>query len=353
MPSLYPLTLTQALANARLDLSDPASVQPSRWTDADLSRAISRALERYSWASPWIQLTQIPTIPICTIYPSPAGTWYIDRVEYPAGHYPKNFPPFLERKSPLIPAPTIPVPATSVAFSSGGSLSPGIYSWAASYVVPGGGETPLTTIATGTALNLQQATLTNIPTSTAPGGHYGVAYRNLYRTKAGGSQLYFLAQLPDDTTAVYVDAIADVALTITAPTTNTTQNLDQFELQIPPELYPSDATTYYLEVSYATLHQLDSSGTTIPERHWDVLYLGAVAYAMSAYLPQVNDNFEYADGHLRDRVDDTKSTTAWRTQCDTAARDFDQKLKLIKEEANAAIAASTHWGDVPLRWERL
>jgi hypothetical protein len=34
-------------------------------------------------------------------------------------------------------------------------------------------------------------------------------------------------------------------------------------------------------------------------------------------------------------------------------RDFDQKLKLIKEEANAAIAASTHWGDVPLRWERL
>jgi hypothetical protein len=370
MPTLYSLTLTQALANLRTDLSD--TVQPYRWQDSDLTRALDKANERYSQANPWMQAIQIPTVTQCILYPFPAGAFYIDKVEYPVGQattgtpsatpttprWPKQYVSFLERKSPLISAPSFTAQPNQgppqITFSSGGSLGAGLYKYAATYISPApagnpGGETPASPTFQATSPGgSQQATLTNLPI-----GPYGVTGRNIYRTTAGGSSLLFAGSIADNVTGTYADQLADGSLGAAVPVVNTTANFDLVELQLPPELWPAD-TTGIIELTYAAKNELDSSGTTIPERHWDVLYLGAVAYAMWAYLPQVNDNFEYADGHLRDRVDDTKSAIAWQTQCLQARSDFEKALKVIREEANTAITLGTlHWGDKPLRWERL
>lgn len=345
MTTLYTLTSTTALADLRLDLSD-TNAASYRWTDAALNRAIDEALERYSWANPWMQATQLVPLVGQNIFPFPAGAFYIGAVEYPLGQWPKCFATFLERKSPLLPTPVWSNP--SVSFAAGGALSAGLYQWAVTVVSPGGGETLPSVAASGTAGANQQATLGNIPA-----GPYGTLARNVYRTVVGGAGSFkYAGQIPDNTSGSFTDSLADAGLGAVAPAANTTQNLDQFEVLLRPELRPDGIQA--LEFTYATKHHLDVDGTTVPERHWQVLFLGAVAYAMWSYLPQVNDNFIYADGHLRDRVDDTASTVAWATQCDRAMRDFEAKLTVVKEESNAGITgAMAHWGDVPLRYERL
>jgi hypothetical protein len=350
MTTYYSLTSVTALADLRLDLADPSGT--ARWSDATLNRCIDRANEAYSWAYPLFESQQIPTIKGCNLYASPTSSWYVDKIEYPVGRYPKNFPGFFERKTALIPTPTTVPPNNAAPLSvadggAGGLLSAGAYQWAFTYLVPGGGETPTSPVVSTTLLASHKASL-SIPT-----GPYGVQNRNLYRTVAGGAQLKLVAALGDNFTTTYLDNTADASLGTNAPSSNTTQGIDMFEMQIPPDLYPSDATTYTIEVWYALKHILDVTlGTTIPERHWDALFYGAVAFAMEAYLPTVNDNFEYNDGHLRDRVDDTKSTIAWQTQCKMAKNDFDRRLKTIKEESNAGSTMRIRWGDSPLRWER-
>lgn len=342
MTTLYSLTHAQTLTNLRTDLSD-TDASLYRWQDADLNRAIDKALERYSWANPWLQAIQVQAVAKQICYASPAGAYFVDKVEYPQGQWPKQFQPFLERKSPLLLAPTT---APQVSIAGAGSLSAGDYSWAATYTVPGGGET------TASPLTAATSGANGAATITLPLGAYGVSGRNLYRTTAGGSQLKLVSAIADNTSTIVTDTLADASLGVNIPTVNTTGNLDQLELQLPPELWPPD-NTRILEITYAAKHQLDSAGTTIPERHWHVLGVGAVAYAMWAYLPQVNDNFDYVDGHLRDKVDDTKSTIAWQTQCQHAIADFEKLLKLVAEEANSATTRILHWGDVPLRWNTL
>ena len=131
-----------------------------------------------------------------------------------------------------------------------------------------------------------------------------------------------------------------------------TAGTDVFRLEIPPEQYPPDTTSYYIEVRYALKHQLDGSGTTIPERHWDALYDGAKVAAIDIYLSNINDNFVYADGQLRDRVDDTKSVEAWRAFRDLLEARFAQRLKQIRDEQIQSARFTPAWGDKPLRWER-
>lgn len=350
MSTTYPLTAALALANLRIDLAD-TNAALYRWQDSDLNRAIDKSVEQYSWANPRLQAVQIPAVAQQIIYPYPAGAYYIDAVEYPLGQWPKAFITSMQRRSPLIPAPSTAPAAT---LGPGGALSAGAYNYACTFTVPGGGETTLSPLsASVTAAGGQSATLTGIPI-----GPYGVSGRNLYRTAANGVSHALLAALADNTTGAYVDTAADSALGVSTPASNSTNDLDQLELQLPPELYPLDNSTT-LEITYAAKHELDTNGTTIPERHWDVLYLGAMFHAMRSYLPQVNDNFEYNDGHLRDRIDDTKSAIAWQTSCDAVRADHQAALARIKAEANAAIGTGasgiglTHWGDKPLRYERL
>jgi hypothetical protein len=366
MPTLYALTLAETVANLRTDLSD-TDPTAYRWQDSDLTRAIDKANERYSQANPWMQAQQIPTVTQCILYPFPAGAFYIDKVEYPVGQattgtpaatpttprWPKQYVSFLERKSPLIAAPSFTSQPNSglpqIAFSGGGNLGAGVYKYAVTYTTPGGGETTISATFQATSPGGSQvATITNLPL-----GPTGVTGRNIYRTIAGGASLLFAGSIADNVTGSFTDQLADGSLGTAAPVSNTTANFDLVELQLPPELWPAD-TTGIIELTYASKHQLDSAGTTIPERHWEILYLGSVAFAMRAYLPQVNDNFVYADGHLRDRVDDTASTIAWQTQCAQAMNEFERALKVVREEANTGITLGTlHWGDKPLRWERL
>lgn len=63
----------------------------------------------------------------------------------------------------------------------------------------------------------QQVNLSNIPI-----GGTGVVARFLYRTKAGGSVFYFLAEIDDNTSTTWPDNIADASLGTAMPTTNTT-----------------------------------------------------------------------------------------------------------------------------------
>ncbi|MGH2448374.1 MAG: hypothetical protein ACRDFS_07200 [Chloroflexota bacterium] len=94
------LTLPGALTNIRDDLSDTDDSQ-QRWSDDQLTRALNRALDRYSRVSPLLSVQQIPTVAGARLYPVPApppgSTWWIERVEYPSGLWPRQFRTFDER----------------------------------------------------------------------------------------------------------------------------------------------------------------------------------------------------------------------------------------------------------------
>lgn len=80
--------------------------------------------------------------------------------------------------------------------------------------------------------------------------------------------------------------------------------------------------------------------------------LGAAAYAMLAYQVPSNDFFEYQDGELRDRVDESGVPAAWLAAASRALADFKARLEVVKRERNAGAAAIAQWGDEPLRWQR-
>ena len=61
-----------------------------------------------------------------------------------------------------------------------------------------------------------------------------------------------------------------------------------------------------MRIFYATKHQWDANGSTIPEVHRDTIVLGACASAMQASQVPTNDQFDFQDGARRDRVDETK-----------------------------------------------
>src|SRR5947209_3913484 len=125
-----PTTLQNMLAVLRRDLMDLDSSSYS-WPDAVLTRCIDLALERYSQVNPRLELSQLQSIPQCRLYPVPDGAWYVDKVELPVGRWPKQFATFVERPSPLLPAP----PASlSAALQPGSALSIGAHSYAVTYL---------------------------------------------------------------------------------------------------------------------------------------------------------------------------------------------------------------------------
>jgi Holliday junction resolvase-like predicted endonuclease len=345
------LNLTTATANIRTDLNDLDNTN-YRWTDATIQREIDRAVARYSTISPYLAATQIQTVSGARIYAAPSGAWWIDRVEYPTGSFPRRLIPFLQRLSPLIPDPTSSVAAdtgmTATPVSGGGSLSAGVYQYSYTFTTPGGGETkPYPTTVSATAASGGSMALGAIPT-----GPSGVTGRNLYRTKVGGSTLYLLASIADTSTTSYTDTTPDTSLVTTAPAANSTSGIPILELDL---LTAPGDTTHVIEITYATKHTLDGSGTTIPEMHHDALYLGAESFLAQQWLGNVNDNFDYVDGQFRDRVDDTKSTGFWQAFYNDLSRQFEARLRQIKEETNASIAITgqARWGDKPYRWDRL
>ena len=78
-----------------------------------------------------------------------------------------------------------------------------------------------------------------------------------------------------------------------------------------------------------------------------------MAYCLEAYQVPTNDNFDFQDGALHDRVDDTHIPQSWLTTARYKMQQFEERLTSIKLQRDFAASARAHWGDIPVRWNRL
>lgn len=376
----------------RQDLFDPIGAPTQRWQTSDIDRAIDKAVDRYTQYYPNINFVDMAAQPFQRTYPypTPANPGYpvlwIERVLSPLQVYGSYF--------------AAPTAGPSAAGGAAGNVN-GTVKYAVTFLSQGGESTPspLTTLTVAG----QQVALTAIPIGPSATASPAIATntvigRNLYRTKNGGSTLFLLATLADNVTTSYTDNLADSSLpSQIAPTINTSgvmywppferdfsefSNLfdseialaaggnmgamgavgstpsdigsvqQAFTLKLSSAELPQDSTVV-TRIFYATKHQLDTSGSTIPEIHRDIITLGAVAYAMEAYQVPTNDNFDFQDGGLRDRVDDTKIPASWLAAAKNKMQQFETRLQEIKNQRDYAYSARVHWGDVPARWPRL
>ena len=105
-------TLATFRAWLRLDLNDPAGAS-QRFADADLDRAVERALTEYSGACPrLLDITLTTTAGSRTLsLAALAGLWDVAEVEWPAGEYPPRLVPWTlapDRQSLTLLAPAAP-----------------------------------------------------------------------------------------------------------------------------------------------------------------------------------------------------------------------------------------------------
>jgi hypothetical protein len=327
-------------------------------------------------------------------YPTPWNTaypvWWLERILYPLQVYGSQFTP-----------PTAGMVATP---AMGTGLGIGGYTYAVTFLSQAGETPPSPLVTTTTTSGNQNIALSSIPlgpvSTLLPGTATNtVIGRNIYRTLNGGSTLFLLATLPNNTATSYSDNLPDSSLTgkPQPPTVNTSgvmlwppyerdfaeySNLfdsstalaaggnlgtqgaigvgsgptgttsPSFTLSVSSVESPQDASSV-MRIFYATKHQLDSSGSTIPEVHRDIITLGATAYAMEAYQVPTNDNFDFQDGTVHDRIDDTKIPLAWLAATQARMTQFLTRLQEIKQQRDFAYGARAHWGDVPVRWSRL
>jgi hypothetical protein len=387
-------TLTDIENALRQDLFDPAGTS-ERWLQSDLDRAIDKAVDRYTQYYPNINFADMPTQPFQRTYPYPVPAnpaypvLWIERILSPLQVYGSCFTP--------------PSNGPGVTLQNGSGLGIGSYRYAVSWLSQGGESTP-SPVSTITTTSGQQQVVLTIPLGPVVAQIPAIAQnvtigRNLYRSQAGGSGLNLLATIPDNTTTSYLDAASDasIANNPVPPTVNTSgvmywppferdfaeySNLwdssyalaaggnmgaqgnigstpspsgavqPAFTLKLSSAELPQDSTLV-MRVFYATKHQLDANGTTIPEIHRDIIVLGASAYAMEAYEVPTNDNFHFQDGALRDQIDDTPIPKAWLQAAANKMTQFENRLLEIKNQRDFASSARIRWGDIPTRWERL
>jgi hypothetical protein len=354
------MNLTDLENAVRQDLFDPAGAN-QRWQTSDIDRALDKAVDRYSAYAPNIVQVDMASVPGQRVYPFPSGmspasgAWWVERVAYPL----------------LAPGSTLTAPGTSpaLAVGAGAGLGVGAYQYAVTFVTASGETTPGPVAGVTTTSGNQQVNLTSIPLGPAPAPSptVSVLARKLYRTNVGGSALLLLATLADNTTTSYHDSAGDGALGAAAPTVNTAgqvvyppiarafseqPNLGTFTLKLSDAELPVDGSLV-LRVSFGTKHQLDANGSTIPEIHRDVIVLGACAYALLAYQVPTNDNFQFQDGEIHDRLDDSMIPKSWRQAGVDMLGRFVAMLEEVKLRRDFASAAVAQWGDVPARWQRL
>lgn len=389
------MLLTDIEIAVRQDLFDPAGSN-QRWQNSDLDRAIDKAVERYSQYYPNIAFSDMPAEPFQRTYPYPQSwnpnypVWWIERILFPLQ---------------IAGSPCVAPPAGLVAtLALGTALGIGNYQYAVTFLTSGGETTPSPLLNASTTSGNQQINLSAIPlgatTGTIPGAASNtVIGRNLYRTQLNGSQLFLLATLSDNTSTTYSDSTGDSQLVgrPQVPAVNTSgimfwppcersfaeySNLfdssaalavggnqgvqgsvgsafssesaltQSFTLKLASSELPRD-NSLVMRVFYATKHQLDSAGSTIPDVHRDIIILGATAYAMQAYQVPTNDNFDFQDGTLRDRIDDTRIPQAWHSAALARLQQFEVRLSEIKNQRDFASASRVHWGDIAYRWPRL
>ena len=85
-------TLMTLRADLRLDLNDPTGAQ-ARFADADLDRAIARALTEFSRALPYVQEATLRTVAGSrrVDLSGLTGLWDVEAVEWPTGAYPHRW----------------------------------------------------------------------------------------------------------------------------------------------------------------------------------------------------------------------------------------------------------------------
>jgi len=380
----------------RQDLFDPSGGANLRWQTSDIDRAIDKAVDRYSQYYPNIVYADMPTQSYQRTYAYPQSwnaaypIWWIERILYPLQAYGSYFAP-----------PAAGMTASAIA---GAGLGVGVYHYAVTLLAQGGESTPSPLATVTTSSGNQQVNLSAIPlgpTSTATPGiaTNQVIGRNLYRSTVGGATLYLLATLQDNVTTSFTDTTGDNALSgkPSPPAVNTSgvmlwppyerdfaeySNIFDssaalaaggnmgtqgsvgsgaspagslapgFTLKLSSAELPQDATLV-MRIFYATKHQLDTNGSTIPEVHRDIIVLGAAAYALEAYQVPTNDNFDFQDGALRDRIDDTKIPQAWLMAARAKMTQFEARLQEIKQQRDFAASSRANWGDIAVRWPRL
>ena len=357
-PMALPLaspTLADALARLRQDIFDQVGPSP-RWQDSDLTRAIDRAIDQYSFVMPWTQVALIPAVGGSRLYAVPttvgatqiagqAGSgpsWWIESVEYPAGFFPRRTAPYRELLQPSLGVPPAPGAALNGAAST--ALN-GSYRYVVTYLGIAG-ETAIGAPSAALVVT-HQPVLVTLPLGPQP----YCSGRALYRTAGSGNPPYYLvAAILDNSTSGYVDTLGDAGLGGVAPATDSTASAPLFELQISDGRLPDPASPGLLAVTYASKHVLAANGTTVPEQHHDIVLLGAAAYACLAFQVPTNDLFEYQDGELRDRVSEVKTPEHWQATGQTLLALFKERLEEVKRQRDAAYAATAQWGGVPSRW---
>ena len=171
-------------------------------------------------------------------------------------------------------------------------------------------------------------------------------HRRLIRDFAEYSNLF------DSTTALAAGGNQGTQGAIGVGSGPTGTQAPSFTLKLSSTELPKD-TNSVMRIFYATKHQLDNAGSTLPEMHRDIIVLGASAYAMEAYQVPTNDNFDFQDGSMHDRIDDTKIPLAWLAATQARMSQFLARLQEVKQQRDFAYSTRTHWGDVPVHWSRL
>jgi hypothetical protein len=110
-------------------------------------------------------------------------------------------------------------PQTSITVgtaTSGGALTIGPHYWSVTFVI-GSSETVPGPVSN--TLNVLTGSQT-VPLTNIPIGPYGTTQRNIYRTNSGGTQLYYIGAILDNTGTTFTDTYADNQTT-PAPTVST------------------------------------------------------------------------------------------------------------------------------------
>ncbi len=346
-------TLSDALTRLRQDIFDAAGPSP-RWADSDLTRAIDRALDQYSFVFPWTQvalvsanggsrLVAVPTVVDPAGVVGAAGTgpaWWVEACEYPTGQFPHFVVPFVEKTQPCLPVPAAP---SAAVVASTGPLN-GSYTYVVTFRGIAG-ETVVSPASPAIVPANQRAEVT-VPLGPDP---YCLG-RNIYRTAAGGSAYYYAGTIADNTTTLFSDGVADGLLGVPAPVADSTLNVPLVEMQLADAELPDPVDPGTVQLSYASKHVLATNGTTVPEQHHDVVLLGAAAYACLAFQVGTNDLFDYQDGVMRDQVHEAKVPEHWLSVGNNLLSQFKQRLQEVKQQRDASYAAVAQWGAVARRW---
>jgi len=385
------MLLSDLEAYVRQDLFDPSGTN-QRWQLSDIDRAIDKAVDKYTVVYPNIVYADMQSQPYQRTYPYPTS-WntlypvqWIEHILYPLQTWGSYF--------------AAPSSGMTAAKTAGTGKSIGVYQYAVTFLSQGGETTPSPLTSVTTTSGNQNVNLSNIPigpsNSVVPGAATNtVIGRSLYCSQVGGTSLTYLTTIMDNTTTTYADSTPDtsIASNPAPPAVNTSgvmtwppRDVDfseysnlydsnaslaaggnlgimgavgsaagftgtvepTFTLKLTSAQLPQD-NTMVLRVFYATKHQLDNNGSTIPEIHRDIIVLGAVAYAMEAYQIPTNDNFDFQDGALRDRIDDTKIPASWIAAAQRKMVQFEARLSEIKQQRDFATSARANWGQIPAR----